>query len=53
MSTASPEESEEISVFMISIHFMEHSFHVTGESNGFFMKATEDSVKIVGQIRTL
>ena len=32
---------------------MEHSFHVTGESNGFLTEATEDSVKTVGEIRTL
>ena len=35
------------------IHLMEHSFDVTGESNGFLTKATDFSVKAVGQIRTL
>ena len=29
----------------IYIHLMEQSFHVTGESNGFFTKATENSDK--------
>ena len=50
---APPEKSEKISVIRIYIHLMEHLFHVTGESNGFLMEATEDSVKTVGEIRTL
>lgn len=29
----------------IYIHLMEQSFHVTGERNGFFAKATENSDK--------
>ena len=53
ISIAPPEESEQVSMVSTYIHLMEHSFDVTGESNGFFTKATEDSVKAVGQIRTL
>ena len=45
ISIAPPEESEQVSVV--------RSFDVTGESNGFLTKATEDSVKAVGQIRIL